>query len=405
MLDEKLIWKERFSRTSKELSRYLRYIFNGHIVIVFVFLIGTAAYYYQEWLKTLPEEFPVPIIMALLLSIILTYSPIYTFLSEADRIFLLPLEMRLGGYFTKSLLISFVLQLYLLLIGYAVLMPMYAAVHQGSYQRFLPFLLVLIIVKGLNVLIRWRVQYYIETNVHRTDSFVRFMVNVVFLYLLFSNGALYFTVPIGIILFLLYLYYKQQTKGKGLKWELLIDQDERRMTSFYRLANLFTDVPKLKDRIKRRKWLDSIINRLPYQQKNAYTYLYLRTFARAGDYLGLMIRLTIIGALAIYFLSYGIGQVLIVVLFLYLTGFQLLPLWKHHQNKLWIDLYPLNSKLKEASFLGILNKVLWVQSFLLSLVVLLKGDYLVSLISFIAGITFTGYFVSIYSKGKIQKIQ
>ena len=44
----------------------------------------------------------------------------------------------------------------------------------------------------------------------------------------------------------------------GLKWDLLIAQEEKRMASFYRLANLFTDVPKLKDTVKRRKWLDII---------------------------------------------------------------------------------------------------------------------------------------------------
>ena len=43
MFDERLLWKERFSRTSRELSRYLKYIFNGHLMIVLIFLLGTAA--------------------------------------------------------------------------------------------------------------------------------------------------------------------------------------------------------------------------------------------------------------------------------------------------------------------------------------------------------------------------
>ena len=92
MFDEKLLWKERFSRTSKELSRYLRYIFNGHLIIVLVFLLGSAAYYYQEWLKIIPNNFPSAVIMAVSIALLLTYSPIYTFMSEADRIFLIPLE-------------------------------------------------------------------------------------------------------------------------------------------------------------------------------------------------------------------------------------------------------------------------------------------------------------------------
>lgn len=79
MFDEKQLWKERLGRTVKELSRYLRYIFNGHIVIVMVFLLGTAAFYYQEWIKTLPDDFPAAAVIAIILALLVTYSPIYTF--------------------------------------------------------------------------------------------------------------------------------------------------------------------------------------------------------------------------------------------------------------------------------------------------------------------------------------
>lgn len=402
MFDEKWLWKERFGRTSKELSRYLRYIFNGHLVIVFVFLLGTAAYYYQDWLKTLPETFPSAIIMSVCMALLLTYSPIYTFMTEADRIFLLPLETKLGGYFRKSFLISFSIQVYLLLIGLAVLMPMYAAVNQGGFKSFFPFLLAILIAKVFNLFIRWHVQYYGENKVLTIDSLIRFMVNLVFLYLLFSNAAFYLLIAVAVILIGLYVYYKKQTKDKGLKWEYLIDQDERRMTSFYRLANLFTDVPKLKNRVKRRKWLDSFLVRIPFQQDRAFSYLFMRTFLRSGDYWGLFVRLTLIGAGVIYFLTFGIGQVIMAVLFIYLTGFQLLPLWKHHQYHSMLELYPLSESGKELSFLGFLRKVLISQSILLSLVVFLRGEVMVGFITLLVCIVFSFYFVSIYTKRKIK---
>ena len=402
MFDERLLWKERFGRTSKELSRYLRYIFNGHLVIVFVFLIGTAAYYYQEWLKTLPETFPSAIIMSICMAFLVTYSPIYTFMSEADRIFLLPLETKLGGYFRKSFWISFSMQVYLLLIGLAVFMPMYAAVNQGNFKSFFPFLIAILIVKVLNLFIRWHVQYYGEKNVLSMDTLIRFMVNLVFLYLLFSNAALYLIIAAAVILFGLSVYYKQQTKEKGLKWEYLIDQDERRMTSFYRLANLFTDVPKLKNQVKRRKWLDSLLVQIPFQQDQAFTYLFMRTFLRSGDYWGLFVRLTVIGAGAIYFLTFGIGQVIMAVLFIYLTGFQLLPLWKHHQYHSMLELYPLSESRKAFSFLSFLRKVLFLQSILFALVLCIKGEFAVASIALLVCIVFSFYFVSFYTKRKIK---
>jgi len=402
MFDEKLLWKERFGRTSKEFSRYLRYIFNGHLVIVFVFLIGTAAYYYQEWLKTIPDAFPSALIMALCLAFLLTYSPIFTFMSDADRIFLLPLETKLTGYFRKSLIISFFGQIYLLIIGLAVFMPMYAAVNEGKFNTFIPFLAFILIMKGINLVARWYVQYYRETSVHRADSLIRFFVNLVFLYLLFSNAVLYLVLVCVLILIGLSGYYKMQAKGKGLKWEYLIEQDERRMTSFYRLANLFTDVPKLKNRIKRREWLDGLLLRIPFRQGASFTFLFMRTFLRSGDYWGLFVRLTLIGVVGIYFLTWGIGQIVLVVLFIYLTGFQLLPLWKHHQNHSLLELYPINGKVKEKSFLDFLRNVLWTQSVLLSLVLVIKGDFMFALGSLAAGFVFSVYFVSYYSKRKIQ---
>jgi len=402
MFDEKQLWKERFGRTFKELGRYSRYIFNGHIVIVMVFLIGMAAYYYQEWLKTISEQFPAAMIMAIVLGLLLTFSPIYTFLSNADKIFLLPLESRLSGYFKRSIMISFMIQAYLIFMGLGVFMPMYASVNNGNYQLFFSFLLALLVMKIINILIRWKVQYYVETKVHLFDSFVRYAVNTVFLYLLFSNTSVFFLLPELILLVTLLFFYNSKTKIKGLKWEFLIEQEERRMNSFYRFANLFTDVPKLKDRIKRRKWLDWLFARLAFAHENTFSHLYIRTFLRAGDYYGLFIRLTIIGAAVIYFISFGVGQVLVALLFMYLTGFQLVPLWNHHQNKLWINLYPLEGTLREKSFKQLLKGILFIQAFLLAITLLAKGEFMLAVIAFVAGIGFTFYFTNIYIQKKLQ---
>nr|WP_295971178.1 ABC transporter permease [uncultured Bacillus sp.] len=402
MFDEKLLWKERLSRTSKELSRYLRYIFNGHMVVVLLFLLGTAAYYYQEWLKIIPDTFPSAIIMAVAMSFVLTYSPIYTFMSEADRIFLIPLETRLSHYFKKSLLASFTLQIYLLVMALAVLMPLYAAVNHGNFKIFFYFLAAMLFMKYVNLLIRWRIQYYQEKIVLKIDSLIRFCINLVFLFLLFSNAALYFTIAPVIILLGLYVYYKWQTKDKGLKWEFLIGQDERRMTSFYRLANLFTDVPKLRSTVKRRRWLDFLLGGISFRQDQTFTFLFARTFLRSGDYFGLLVRLTVIGAGALLFLAYGIGEIIIVVLFLYLTGFQLLPLWKHHQYHSLQELYPIHNKAKKNSFLRLIRTVLSIQSVIFSLAVLIAGQPKTAALSLVAGILFNIYFVSVYSKRKLE---
>ncbi len=402
MFNPQHLWKERFGTFAKETGSYLRYIFNGHLVIVVLFLLGTAAFYYQEWIDTLQPEFPAAWVMALILATVLTYSPIQTFLTEADKIFLLPLETELDDYFRKSIIFSLSLQSYLLLIILAVLMPLHVKIHGADFKSFFILLVALILIKWFNILIRWNVQHFIERNVKLTDSIIRFSINVVLLYFIFSGAQLIFAaVPIAALI-LLYLYYQKQAKDKGLKWEQLIEDEERRMNAFYRVANMFTDVPKLRDRTKRRKWLDWLVNIFPYKQDLAFSHLYLRTFARSGDYFGLLVRLTLIGGTALYFLTYGPGQIFLALLFMYLTGFQLLPLWNHHQNKLWVSLYPVPENARKKSFTSLLLGIMIFQAAVFAGTVLIKGEWLSAAIVLASGIAFSLFFVYFYSQSKLK---
>lgn len=402
MFNPQHLWKERFGTFAKETGSYLRYIFNGHLVIVVLFLLGTAAFYYQEWIKTLQPDFPAAWIIALVLAAVLTYSPIQTFLTEADKIFLLPLETRLEDYFRKSITFSLSLQSYVLLLLLAVLMPLHVKIHGADFKSFFILLIALILIKWINILIRWNVQYFIEKNVKLTDSIIRFCINVVLLYFIFSGAQLVFAAVPAAVLIMLYFYYKKQTKDKGLKWEQLIEDEERRMNAFYRVANMFTDVPKLRDRTKRRRWLDWLVNIIPYKQDLAFSHLYLRTFARSGDYFGLLVRLTLIGGAALYFLSYGPGQILFALLFMYLTGFQLLPLWNHHQNKLWVGLYPVPENARKKSFTSLLLGIMIFQAAVFAGTVFIKGDLILGAIVLASCIAFSLFFVYFYSKSKLK---
>ena len=402
MFNPQHLWKERFSTFAKETGSYLRFIFNGHLVIVVLFLLGTAAFYYQEWIETLQPDFPAAWIIALFLAAVLTYSPIQTFLTEADKIFLLPLETRLHDYFRKSIIFSLSLQSYLVLLVLAVLMPLHVKIHDADFKSFFILLIALILIKWINILIRWNVQYFIEKNVRLTDTIIRFCINVVLLYFIFSGAQLLFAAVPAAALILLYFYYKKQVKDKGLKWEQLIEDEERRMNAFYRVANMFTDVPKLRDRTKRRKWLDWLVNVIPYKQDLAFSHLYLRTFARSGDYFGLLVRLTLIGGAALYFLTYGLGQIFLALLFMYLTGFQLLPLWNHHQNKLWVGLYPVPENARKKSFTSLLLGIMIFQAAVFAVAVLIKGEWLSAAIVLASGIAFSFFFVYFYSQSKLK---
>ncbi|MEH7158162.1 ABC transporter permease [Neobacillus drentensis] len=402
MFEDKKLWKDRASGRIKDLGRYLRYIFNGHLVVVLLFLIGTASFYYQSWIENLPDSFPVELIIAIVIGFLLTYSPVYNFLLEADQVFILALEDKLKGYFLRSGVASLVFQGYLLLMVLAVMMPMYAHVSGEGYRSFLPFFVSLILVKVWNLVTSWRIDYFVQSSVHRWDVVVRYCINATFTFLLFKQANLIIMLVLVVVGALYYLNFSNQTKKMGLKWDLLIQQEEKRMSSFYRLANMFTDVPKLRDTVKRRKWLDLFLNRIKFSRENTYLYLFSRAFLRSSDYFGLFIRLTVIGGLAIYFISFGMGQILLGILFLYLTGFQLLPLWNHHQNKLWVDLYPVEPKYKTGAFSSLLMIILTIQTVIYSLLVVVKGELLISLLSLLAGLVFSYIFVYFYAKNRLK---
>jgi ABC-2 type transport system permease protein len=402
MFDDNKLWRERFGKRTKDLGKYLRYIFNGHLMIVLLFLLGSAAYYYQNWVKGLPDNFPSEIIMAICIGLFLTYSPVYNFLLEADQVFLLPLENKMKRYFYRSGVISFIFQGYILLLVLAVFMPMFARVSSSGFRPFFPFLIVLLVVKAWNLASGWRIQYFIQPSIYRWDAIVRYFINTSFAFLLFKQANSLILVAIAVVMVLYFRSFYIRTKNSYLKWDLLINQEEKRMNSFYRLANLFTDVPTLKDTVKRRKWLDFLLGSIAFSQEKTYHYLYTRTFLRSGDYLGLFVRLTVIGGVAIYFLSFGLGQVLLAVLFLYLTGFQLLPLWNHHQNKLWVDLYPVHANDKKSAFYSLLMVTLIVQTIIFTIILLIKSQWSSALLELLVGGAFSYYFVFIYSKKRFK---
>lgn len=404
MFDDKNLWRKRAGGRVKELSRYLKYIFNGHLVVVLLFLIGTASFYYQKWLETLPADFPAEEMIALIIGLFLTYSPVYNFLVEADKVYLIVVEDKLKGYFLRSGVASLVFQGYILLLVLAVLMPMYAQVNDNGFGMFLPFLLVLLVVKGWNLAAKWRILYFVQLSVHRWDMIVRYFINGTFTYLLLKQANFIILLVMGMVMLLYYHSFYLRTSKMGLKWDMLIEQEEKRMGSFYRLANMFTDVPTIKESVKRRKYLDFLLSRIKFSQDHTFLYLFSRAFLRSADYLGLFVRLTVIGSLAIYFISFGLGQILLSLLFLYLTGFQLLPLMKHHQNKLWIDLYPVAAKYKQAAFHTMLMIILSVEAILFALLILLKGEATAALLSFTAGLLFNYLFVYYYSKNRLKTL-
>lgn len=387
-MNSQQFWKNRFVEYIKEMQKYLRYIFNGHLVFVMVLALGGGAYYYSNWVKTLQSNFPVALIMAIILAILVTRSPIHTFLKEADIVFILPLETQLKNYFNRSILLSWVMQGYLLLLVLAALMPMYAKVTGANLYDFVGLSILLLIMKFVNLYISWYVLKYQEISTSRVDLFIRLIINGVLLYFVIDQAMILFSGFILLLLLGLFLYYRVATGKKILKWDRLVALERKRLLSFYRIANLFTDVPELAGKVVRRKWLDGFLAFIPFGQKSTYTYLYARTFLRANDYVGLLIRLTIIGSVIIVVLSNIWAYLFVTLLFLFMTALQLLPVWKVHEWKIWIALYPIPDRMREMAVIGWISYFLLVEDVVFMIVLLCKGEWISAISALFVGIIF-----------------
>ncbi|MBD8003794.1 ABC transporter permease [Bacillus norwichensis] len=399
------LWPERLQEFIKEMRRYFKYMFNDHMKFVLIFGGGAVIYYYSQWVKQLTPDFPISLVMSLVLAFFLTVSPIITLLKEGDMVFLLPLERDLSGYFKKGMKLSFIIQAYLLLFVLAALMPMYFKATGAGLASFLYLFGLLLLLKYWNLRIHWDAMKTMDQGTQIADPLIRFILNASGLYLIVEKASWWFLVAILLIMVAFALFMRASVKNKLLKWELLIEKEQGRMQMFYRMANMFTDVPHLKSKVRRRKWLDPVFHFISFGDKNTFRYLYSRTLVRTSEYSGLIVRLTLIAAVILAFVNNLYVAIGVSLIFLYLTGFQLIPIFKRHDAKVWIHLYPVPSLYKKLDFYRLLVQVLAIQGLVFGAATALSGSFINAGLVLAVSLLFAFVFGRHYAPGRIKKIE
>lgn len=392
------LFKERAAAYYTEIRKYTRYMLNDHLLFVLIFAMGALLFYYSGWVETIEPGFPAPLIMAVVLGVILAWSPVYTYIKQPDTVYLLPLESELKLYFQKAVWTSFLAQSYVIVALVAFAMPMYAKAEGTGFGPFFLFLCAALAAKLWNLFCRLEALNVPSNDVRTADMGVRMLLNIAFLFAIFSSE--YVLAGIAVLFMIFWIFYMGRIGNRPLKWELLAALEEKRMAAFYRLANMFTDVPHLRGTVKRRAWLDGL---LPSSQKGTYTYLLSRTFVRMNEYIGLYVRLTVIGALIIAFSALLPVQLIVALLFLYLTGFQLLPIAVRHGYVMWPQLYPEGESGKQRAVQQLLLRVLLIESVVFGAAALSSGMLAAALV-LSASIAFTLFFVWVYAPARLKKL-
>ncbi len=402
MFNSHHFFKERFSAHLKETSRYLRYIFNGHIAIAMLFFISALAVYYQKWLQEIPDDFPAAWVISIVFGLIASYSPVRTLLKEPDLVFLIPAEQKMKAYFRNAIAYSFTIQLYLVFLAAAALGPLYTTVFANrAGVVYLITIVLLLVFKFANLIANWWMLKVRERDSRLIDTVVRTVLNIAVFYF-FISGSMLLAGITTLLFAIVFLYdYQIASKRSGLLWDLLVEKDQSRMQAFYRLANMFADVPHLKSQVKKRHWLVRIVSQVPFTRTATYDYLYRITLIRSGDYLGIYMRLVVIGGVLIYVIPPLWLKIIFALLFLYLSSFQMMTLYQHHRTILWLDLYPVSLQIRQQSLLKLLLQLSIVQVILFTALFIVMGIYIGAMITFAGGIIFSWLFVDGYVKRKL----
>ncbi len=398
------LWSSRYKSYLKEISKYGRYILNDHIKFVLVFGFGGGAYYYQQLLKTISLDFPAVLFISIVFAFLVASGQITTYFKGPDLYYLLPLEKRMKGYFIRSYFITFLVQAYLLLMFLGVMYPIYKKFMLGETTSFIVFIIIIFLLKAYHLFVSFLHTSNKGILNRGLDYCVRSIGSFFFIYALLSKWNNFLILIPIICLAVSAILIQTISQNKRVQWERNVKLDTSRLASFYRFANLFTDVPSIQQQVRRRRWADPILTKI--KTKNAADYLLVRTFIRNGNYLSMFIRQLLVGTFVVYLVPTVIGKLIIGVLFLYMIGIQNMAILKQYNYHMLWKIYPYTNEENKKSISTLLYILLIICSVVFSVIVLIKGmtalNYLLMIFIYIV---FSVWFIKFYVSKRLSQSQ
>lgn len=372
------IWAKRFVFYINELQKYLKFIFTGHIAIVFVFVIGAGGYTYSEWLNTASKDFPAFLVVAFILSILLAMSTPVTLMKHADSVYFLPLETKLKEYLKLALRWTYFSSIFLSLAAFLVSIPLLTKVAGATKEEILYFFVFILVMKYWSIHTEFNYRFASDGKSVWVERFIRFLLLFAALYFLLSGNYVFFIVVVVIQLVYTFVWQKKKSEVP-FPFDHFIEVEQSRMMRFYRFANYFTDVPHIRGMTKRRKWLDVVYNLVPYVQKNSQLYLVMRTFIRTNDYFYLWVRLTALSVVGVFFIPFPIVAIIFTGALAFATVVQLRhALLSGHEFRM-DQLFPVEPEARKRAVNKLMRIIQFVQAILVLIVVLIQGEFTLQL--------------------------
>ncbi len=348
-----VLWRTRYQTAMAEMAKYTRYMANGGLLFTVYFVVLYGLVVYGRFLDQLNPDFPGNLVMGSLFILLAFYRSTRTFLVEADQVFLLPVLPDLANYMKRVRVYNAFYGLIRAIIPFLAVSVLYVRTEDTTpVELFVLFAALSMVGAAANL-------SKLEGVGHR-------------IVLLYATGAgVLVMLEMGLFsivvtsLLLLTIYLKKQDQLPLMDW-ISLEQESR--DRFYRIANWFVDVPRLSTTYKRRRLLSHLVEKIGFDHKRTFDYLYLKQFIRSTDGIGLIVRLTLIGVL---FMWLGKDNEWLVTLavpaFGGLTSFQLAPFTRAIDSHLLTRLLPFGDATASK------RKVLRLASFLQVVILSLAG--------------------------------
>ncbi|WP_214765538.1 MULTISPECIES: ABC transporter permease [unclassified Exiguobacterium] len=320
------LWRERYQAAMSEMTKYTKYMANGGLLFTVYFVILYALVVYGRFLNQINGDFPGNLLMGGLFIIIAFYRTARTFLVEADQVFLLPNLPQLRSYMKRVRLYNAFLGMVRVVIPFLAIAVLYVRTESTSPLEMIVLFFALAMIGASANLSK------LEAIPHR----------LVVLYAVGAGILVMIDMPLFSIvitsLLLVTLHLKKYQRLPLMEW-IAIEQESR--DRFYRIANWFVDVPRLSKTYKQRRILSQLVEKIQFDKKQTFDYLYMKQLIRSTDGIGLIVRLTLIGAVFIWLGKDNPWLVTFAIpAFSGLTSFQLAPFTRAIDSHLLTRLLP-----------------------------------------------------------------
>ncbi|ERG67182.1 ABC transporter permease [Exiguobacterium chiriqhucha] len=350
------VFKQRFGVWVEDVVKYSRYVANGGLLFTLYFTLIYGAFVYNQFLMDLDPAFPSEWIVALIwLLLPLGHRP-RTLIQEADQVFLLPRLGEIQAFMTGIRLFNVVFAAVRAILVMLVVLPLLVRTQALTSVEVGAILATSVLISAAGRLAKLEGIKYVVLPSALASGFL----------MLFSVPLL---TPVPALVPFVLLHVRRNRRIPLLDWLTL---EEKSKAQFNRVVSWFVDVPTMREDVRERSFIVSLLERSVLKQADAARYVYGLRVMRSNDSLDLVLRLSAV-ALVVMWLSGGWYVGLVVPLFVGLTALQLVPLFKRLDTVSMASWLPITRTERLVAYKWWATRLLFAQLLALGVASLLFG--------------------------------